>query len=240
MQLLTINGETILIITLYGENRNPEVTEWHRKVMVEHFLLPVNYVRGVFPQFSHGWHMNQMILQTIDQPDAPTYYLFLDNDSIFLRREALSIIYEAVKNKMTIFGHAFQSNHKTGPTGLVPHVYVSQACICFPRELYNACGRPDMDHWVPRSDTAEELSYESKARGYILSLVYPSHSVLPDTPLDNGMRYGMGSTYGPLSRPLFHHTMCANHPRHVEVFTETCKMVLANRFEGDNPAAPYA
>ncbi len=31
----------------------------------------------------------------------------------------------------------------------------------------------------------------------------------------------------------------APNPRHVEVFVETCKLVVAGAFEGDKPALPY-
>ena len=230
MQVLTINGETILIITLFGENRSPEILEWHRRVMVGYHQLPVNYVKGLFPQCSHGWHMNQLIAQTIDQPDAPDYYLFLDNDAIFLRKDATNLIYELVRNKITLFGEAWESRHKKGPNGFYEHPYASQATICFSRKMYNELGRPDMDHWVPRSDTAEEMTYLCEQKGYILALAYPSHSVVADTPLGNGCSQGLGNTYGP-APGWFYHCSQAPNPRHVELFMEKCKEVLSGKFE---------
>jgi hypothetical protein len=231
--------ETVLIVTLHGANRTPEVLAWHRRVMVEHFGLVVNYLQCPFPAVSHGACLNQLITQTVDGPAAPDYYLILDMDCVMLRAEAFGLAYQQVKDKVTVWGHSWQSNHKQGPTGLIPHPYASQACLMFHRSIYLALGRPDMDHWVPRSDTAEELTYAAKAAGYNVSLLYPSYSVLKDTPLDNGMGYGMGNTYGPLTRPLWHHTSAAGNPRHVEVCTETCKLVVAGAFEGDKPALPY-
>lgn len=207
--------------------------------MVDHFGFPVNYVKCPFPAVSHGSMMNEVLRQTADLPNAPTYYLWLDNDCVALRRESLMLAYQQVRDKMTIWGHLWLSNHKLGPNGTKWHCYPSQACLMFPRRMYLDLGRPSMDHWIPRSDTAEELAYEVKAKGYNVSLLYPSHSVLADTPGDNGIFYGLGNQYGPLNRPLWHHTSCAPNPRHVEVFTETCKMVLADRFEGDNPSLPY-
>lgn len=244
LQYLTIAGpggrtETMLIVTLYGGNRHPEVVQWHRRVMVEHFGWPVNYVQAPFPAVSHGACMNQILAQTADLPNPPDHYLWLDNDCVALRREAIALAYAAIKDRLSIWGQAWQSNHKAGPNGTVPHAYASQACLAFSRDVYNACGRPDMDHWVPRSDTSEELTYIAKAKGYNVALLYPSYSVLADTPLDNGCRYGMGNTYGPLSRPLWHHTSQAPNPRHVEVFVETCKLVMADAFEGNTPALPY-
>lgn len=230
--------ETILIVTFHGGNRSPEILDWHRRVTA-HLGVAVNYIQCPFPAVSHGACMNQLIAQTIDWPVPPDYYLFLDNDCVPLRREALSLAYQQVHDHLTVWGHAWQSNHKHGPNGSIPHAYASQACLLFPRDLYLALGRPDMDHWVPRSDTAEELTYGAKTAGYNVSLLYPSHSVLKDTPLDNGMGYGLGNTYGPLARPLWHHTSNAANARQVEVFVETCKLVLTDAFEGDKPALPY-
>ncbi len=231
--------ETVLIVTLHGSNRHPEVLEWHRRVMAEHFGWMINYIECPFPAVSHGMCMNQLLAQTVDGPSAPDYYFFIDNDCVALRVEALALAYQQVRDRMTVWGQSWQSNHKSGPNGLIPHPYASQACLMFPRSIYLALGRPDMDHWVPRSDTAEELTYAAKTAGYNVSLLYPSHSVLKDTPLDNGMGYGMGNTYGPLTRPLWCHVSQTANPRHVEVFTETCKMVIAGAFEGDKPALPY-
>lgn len=235
----TIDNESIAVICLYGDNRNVDVITWHARVLINHFNLHVNYVKGVFPYQSHGWHMNQLISQTIDQPDAPDYYFWLDNDCVPLRREALGLAYQQVRDKMTIWGHAWQSNHLKGPNGMIPHPYASQACLMFSTELYNRLGRPSMDHTVEHCDTAENLTYAAKKGGFNVSLLYPSHSILADTPLDNGMRYGMGNTYGPQERPLWFHCSSAPHSRHVEAFTETCKMVMCDSFEGLHPASPY-
>lgn len=228
------------IVTLFGSNRHPEVTQWHKSVMEEYFGLLVNYIEAPFPVVSHGACMNEILRRTLDEPDAPTYYLWLDNDCIPLRHEAIGLAYEQVRNKLAIWGHAWQSNHLTGPNGTIPHPYASQACLMFARETYNALGRPSMDHGQPYCDTAESLTYAAKKAGYGVSLLYPSHSAVRDTPLDNGMSYGMGNTYGPMDRPLWHHTSSAPNPRHVEVFIETAKMVVAGAFDSGKPAKPYS
>lgn len=230
VQLLTINGETIAIITLFGDNRHQEVTEWHRRVMVEHFRLPVNYIKAPFPACSHGSVMNEVLRLSVDASDAPDYYLWLDNDAIFLRKDAMSLIYSLVCNKITLFGQAWESRHKRGPNGFYEHPYASQAMICFSRKMYNELNRPDMDHWISRSDTAEEMTYEAEQNGYILALAYPSHSVDPNTPLGNGCSQGFSNTYGP-APGWFYHCSQAPNPRHVEVFIDKCKQVLAGAFE---------
>ena len=222
-----INGEKIAIFVLYGTNRSNEVLEWHKKVMVDHFGLHINYVECPFPSVSHGDCMNKLITGTIDEKFCD-YYLFIDNDAIFLHKDALGIIYSMVYNKMTVFGHAWQSNHKKGPNGTIPHAYASQATLCFAKNLYNDLGRPDCDHWIERSDTSEEITYKAKEKGYIVALVYPSHSVEANTDLDNGCRYGLGNTYGP---NLMYHVSQQGDPRSAPLFIEKCKEVLNGKFK---------
>lgn len=226
-KLIKINGETILAVTLFGRNRDMEVTEWNKKVMVDYFKFDINYVEAPFPGVSHGYCMNLIITETIDTL-KPDYYLFIDNDAIFLKKDVLSLIYRLTNNKMTLFGHAWQSNHKKGPNGMIPHAYASQATVCFSRELYNNLGRPDCDHWIPRSDTAEEITYRAKELGYIVALIYPSHSVDPNTDLDNGCKFGLGNTYGP---GLMYHVSQQGDPRSKDLFIEKCKEVLSDKYE---------
>jgi len=230
MKLQTIdkNGEKIAVIVLFGKNRSPNVLFWQQRVMVDYFGFAINYFECAFPNLSHGECMNAILKQSLDTPDAPDYYLFVDNDAIFLKKECLDLIYDMVKNKMTIFGHAWQSNHKKGPNGMIPHAYASQATLCFSKSLYNALGRPDCDHWIERSDTSEELTYRAKELGYIVALVYPSHSVEPNTDLDNGCRFGLGNTYGP---NLMYHVSQQNNPKSAELFVEKCKDVIDGKFK---------
>ncbi len=226
LQLLEMGGETILPIVLYGENRDMEVTEYHKKVMDYHGIA-CNYIKCNFPMVSHGQMMNMVINSTIDDR-KPDYYLFMDNDAIFLKRYALEMIYNIASNKLTVFGHAWQSNHKHGPNGMIPHPYASQATLCFSRKLYNDIGRPDCDHFKERSDTAEEITYRAKELGYIVSLIYPSHVEDANTDLDNGCKYGLGNTYGP---NLMYHCSQAPDARHKGLFIEKCQEVLDGKYE---------
>lgn len=228
LQMISINGETILPVTLYGANRSAEVTSWHKKVMVDYLGIPVNYIECPFPSVSHGYCMNEVIRQTIDHPTArPTYYLFMDNDAIFMRKGVLEMVYNTVYNKVTLFGHAWSSQHKLKPRG-GNHPYASQATICFASSLYDACGRPDMDHHNPRSDTAEELTYEVEEKGYILSLIYPSMCSEGGSPLSQTAQYGRGNIYGP---NLMFHQSRADLPDHADSFIHVAQNVTRGFFE---------
>lgn len=226
LQLTHYNNETILPITLYGTHRNLEIIKWHKQVMVNYFGININYIEAPFPNVSHGYCMNQIISSTIDTI-KPDYYWFLDSDAIILKKEAFELMYDLSKNKMTLFSHAWQSNHKKGPNGMIPHPYASQACLFLSSEFYTRLGRPDCDHWIERSDTAEEITYKAKEQGYIVSLIYPSHVYEPNTDLDNGCRFGLGNTYGP---DLFYHSSQQDNPKSHELFIDKCKKVLEGKY----------
>lgn len=218
--------ETILIVTLHGANRDPRVLEWHKKVMVDHFQIPVNYIQCPFEMgVSHGYCMNAMLRGLVREPTPPTYVAFCDNDNIILRREAIDSMYQSVSNKITVYGCAWQSTHKTAkPNGTNQHAYAGSPCLCFPLSLYQALGLPDCDHFNSRSDTAEEITFEAQLRGYQVSLLYPSFSDTKTTQLDNGCWYGRGNVYG--NPGLWYHESRADLPDHAERFVAKCQEVL--------------
>jgi hypothetical protein len=224
LQLLTINGETILTISLFGPQRREQV-DWNKKIMVNYFNIPVNYIECPFPGVSHGWCMNQIILNTIDSI-KPDYYLWIDSDMIFLKKQALNFVYNNISNKITVFGQAWMNNHQPKPRGVV-HSYASQACLAYSTELYNKLGRPNCDHGG-RSDTSEEITYEAKEKGYCVSLLYPNNVIDPNTPLDASCFLGFGNFYG--QNMMFHCSQFPN-PKHEELFIDTCKKVLNGDFE---------
>lgn len=228
LQMVSINGETILPITLYGTNRSQEVTNWHKKVMVDYLGIPINYIEAPFHLgASHGQVMNEIVRRLTVGAAEPTYYLWLDNDALFLRHGVLEMIYNIVYNKITLFGHGWNAQHKNKPRG-GNHPYASQATLCYASSLYDACGRPNLDHHNPRSDTAEELTFEVEERGFILSLIYPSAFVRGGSPLSQTAEYGMGNIYGP---NLMYHCSRADLPDHESMFIDMCKRVVAGEFE---------
>lgn len=224
LNLIEINNEKILPIVIYGDNRSNQVTQWHENVMVHHFGLKMNYVKCPFPNVSHGQMMNHIINETIGSL-KPDYYWFCDHDAIILKKECIDIMYDFVKNKQTIAGQFWQSNHKTGPNGMVPHPYISQAFLWFPTDLYKKLGRPDMDHWIPSSDTAEELTYQVKLNGYGVAGFYPSSSVIQNCDLDNGCKFGMGNIYGD---KLMAHTSQQDNPESEKWFISMCSNTVEN------------
>lgn len=217
------DSETVAFITLYGVNRSPEVTKWHRRVMVEHHGLPVNYIECPFHLgASHGQMMNHVLAQTVDTSSAPTYYWWLDNDALLLKKEVVAHAWWIVRGKQTLWGQAWRNSHKPKPRA-GDHPYCSQACLLLSRDLYKALGRPDCDHHGLRSDTAEELTYACEAQGYSVCLQWPSYSDTHTTELGQISSYGRGNVYGP---NLTYHESRADLPGHVERFIAKCQWVL--------------
>ncbi len=233
MNLQTVplpDGETVAFITLYGVNRSSIVTEWHQRVMVGHWGLPVNYIQCPFDLgVSHGTMMNQVLAETIDQPNAPDYYWWWDNDCILLRRELIDDVLSIVANKRTLWGQAWNSMHVKGPNGSVQHPYASQACCCLSRKLYNTIGRPSCD-WTPRGDTLEEVTYLVEEKGLTLALQYPSSSDEPYTvSLSQSCRYGRSIAYdSPVSS---YHETRADLPGASDRFVAMAKRVIVGEFD---------
>ncbi len=231
MNLININNETILPIVLYGANRNTSVLTYQKRVMVEKFNLPINYIECPFPMVSHGQMMNSVIRETIDSI-KPDYYWFIDMDCIILKKECVNIMYDIVKNKRTIFGVGQQSNHKKNKiTNSFIHPYVSQAFTCFSSKIYNDSNRPCLDHWSEDleefgGDTAERLTYEVEKHGGIVSLIWPSNVFLKNSPI-NHLMFGMGNTYS----DLVYHAMQQDNPKSQELFIEKCQEVLDGKYE---------
>ncbi len=219
------NGETVAFVTLHGGNRHPEVLAWHKRVMVDHFGLPVNYVEAPFPGISHGWAMNRVLA---DVTTPPTYWWWWDNDCIPMRAEVITHVLDTVRGKRTLWGQGWRSSHKLKPRG-GDHPYASQACLCFPHSLYLALGKPDCDHHNPRSDTAEELTYAAEDQGYTVALQWPSHSDTHTTELGQLSWYGRGNVYGPM---LTYHESRADLDGHVERFVAMAQRVVAGEFVG--------
>ncbi len=220
------NGETILPVTLFGPTRHAEVAV--QKRVMDHLGIGINHIECPFPGVSHGQMVNHLLGTLTVSP--PTYVWFLDSDCFAMQRRSFDLMVGSVTNKVTVWGHAWQSSHKVGPNGSVQHAYASQACLCFPYALYRALGSPDCDHHSARSDTAEELTYGVQTQGYQLSLLYPSSSQGPQVVLDNGCSYGHSIVYGP---NLWYHETRADLPGHAERFAAMAERVMTGEFEVD-------
>lgn len=229
LQLIQINGETVLPITFYGKNRNLEVLEWQKKVF-QSFNFPINYVEWPFHLSGHGDAGQYLVDLTINY--NVDYYFFIDFDAIATRRDFLQIVYNKICDQKTIFGAAWTSNHKS-PSW----IYAGGCFVAFSRKLYIELGKPPLHDRIPRSDNFEELSWVAAEKGYNLSLVYPKSffSLTDEEILKTGapkfwqlgqkFKYGLGTQYSDL---LFHCGL-AGVERSSEIFIDKCKEILGEK-----------
>lgn len=221
MKLSTINvpgGSRLAIVSLYGSNRPTTIVDWQRKVF-DHFDIELNQIDCPFPAQSHGFFLDQIVDYTIDQWD---YLITFDMDAIPLRPDFVGQVMDKIKDGRTLFGGAQQSNHIV-VNGSAQHVYVSPCFLAISRNLYEKLGRPTFDHTL-RGDCAEELTWRVKEQGFNLGLVYPSKIIDPCYPLDNGLYFGQGTTYGDLA----YHNFCQDRANSEAMFVDKCKETLVH------------
>lgn len=226
LKLIQKNNENVLAVTFYGQNRNNTVLEAQKKVF-EHFNFPVNYIEWPFHITGHGQAIQHLINQSIAAPID--YYLFIDMDAVALRKDFIDDIYDKIRDKKTIYGPSWTSNHKS-PN----HVHAASCFIAFSRELYIKLGQPTMTDLIPRSDTGEELSYVASEKGYNICLVYPkSFCELTDEEcketsnpkywnLGGRLKYGLMTQYS----DIFIHCGMQNIKRGNQLFIQKCKEII--------------
>lgn len=233
MNTIEIGGERILPIVPFGGNRFPEYLEWNRKIF-KHFDIPMNYVECPFPGISHGGALDIIVDRFKDGVD---YWLFMETDSIPLRRDFIGELYQKVSDHKTVLGGAWQSNHKNSHNNSDKnHPYAGPHLLFLSKELYNNLGKPSFDHLNPRSDTAEEITYKAEELGYSVNLLWPREVIglspeeckQLDVPLEHakskcGSFYsGPRTTYG----DIYYHSSAQNSPRSLELFIEKCKKAM--------------
>lgn len=237
IQCINKNGENIVIACFYGSNRDQEVTQWHQKVF-NHFKIPINYVLCPFPGISHGQAIDLFIQNTINFVD---YYILLDNDMLYLKKDFVDIIYDKIKDKETLFGGSNQSNHLSNLLGTdYNHPYIGAAGMALSKELYLKLGCSSFDTDGKNSDTGERITYACERLGYSSCMMWPSDVVglteeeckeygvaLKHAKSKVGCFYfGLGTTYG---NDFAFHAMCQNVPRSKKLFVDKCKQILSKK-----------
>jgi hypothetical protein len=117
------------------------------------------------------------------------YLLLLDIDCIPLNKEIVPKAIDWAKNNNGIFSVAQKASHIKGSIE-----YASPAFLTISQKTYNFLGRPTFST-TERSDCAAELSYHAKDKGVELNLLYPSSVEVELWDLDNGRKFGFGTTY---------------------------------------------
>ncbi len=225
------NGESILAVTFYGQNRDNEVLD-HQKKVFKYYGIHVNYIPWPFEQAGHGDAVQHLVDSTLNM--NIDYYLFIDMDAIPTREDFFNIIYSKISDKQTIFGPAWCASHRS------PNRLHAAGCfLAFAKDLYIKLGKPPLHDRIPRSDNFAELSFRAEELGYGVSLVYPkSFYELTDDEMKqtqnprhwnlglNGLKFGLCSQYS----DLFFHAGMANIKRGRDIFIAKCQEILNKKF----------
>lgn len=212
-----INGETIFPFLVYGRNRSENILHWHQKVY-EHLDLPMNYFEFPFPAISHGAALNDILGNFEVLPD---YFLLTEMDCVPLVNNIFEIVYDKIKDKNTIFGHAQESNHIKKRDGTTNSPYAGPGFLSFSTELYQNLGRPTLDH-SDQYDCAENLTNECQRRGYNVCLSYPREVYLKNCKVGQNAEFGMGNNFG----GIIYHVMCQNHSESENLFVQKCQEIV--------------
>ena len=231
-----LNNENLCFFTFFGEGgRQEQEIERHQKVMeyqqkvFEKLNIPMNYVHNNFNYYDFGQALDAFANSTKDSVD---YWVHFDIDAIPLHAEVTNEIYEKIKDKKTIWGCASQSNH-IFVNGTKQHAYCNTSTFALATDFYKKLGQPSFRD-TSRGDMGEELTWRAQELGYTVSLVYPStfdgmtkeeseqYKVAPYSDLDNGFKFGMGTTYSDM---VYHATMQIV-PRSTDLFIKKCEEVI--------------
>lgn len=238
-QIITkkINGENICFFTFFGDggrqqqeiDRHAKVMEYQQKVLSK-FDIPMNYVKNNFNYRDFGDALNNFTQATKDMVD---YWVHFDIDCIPLRKDAINEIYDKIRDKKSIWGIGAQSNH-VFVNNSRQHAYCYTAAFAFASDFYKKIGEPNFRH-SDRGDIGEELTWRAQELGYTVSIVYPKsfigiteeehqeYGIGKYADLDNGFKYGMGTTYGD---NMFYHGTAQIVPRSTDLFMNECEKIL--------------
>lgn len=231
-----INNENLCFFTFFGQGgrqqqevvRHARVMEYQQKIFTR-FNIPMNYVENDFNYFDFGQALDGFANATKNVVD---YWIHFDIDAIPLRPDIVEEIYEKIKDKKTIWGCASQSNH-IFVNGTKQHAYCNTSTFALSTEFYKKLGQPSFRN-TNRGDMGEELTWKAQELGYTICLVYPRHfdgmteeesktyQVAPYSDLDNGFKFGMGTTYSDM---VYHATMQIV-PRSTDLFVAKCESLL--------------
>ncbi len=230
-----INKERLLVVVPHGANRNPEILEWHKKVM-NFFQIRTNYIYFPFKEnhMSHGAAFDQIIKATKDHTD---YWVFLDNDCVPMQSNFLNYIYQKIIDKDTLFGPIGNSNHLKGTNGNIDNPYIYGSGMCISKILWEKLGSPSFNEDNINFDTAERITYLTQKFGYNICALWPkSVEGMTFEECDllgvdrkhaksavGNFHFGFGTTYG---NNVLYHQMCAHSPRHVSSFIAKCKEII--------------
>lgn len=172
------------IITFYTDNVPDEVVK-AQKAVFDKFDIPLEQIK---PELWHG-HAGSIDRWLAENNDWDVLTIF-DIDCIPLDKDIVNEFRDQALEHLSIQSVAQKASHIIGSI-----VYASPACITFSRDTYETLGRPEFA-CTERSDCGGELTYSAMKNNAIVALLHPTRVEVPKWELDEGRKFGLGTTYG--------------------------------------------
>jgi hypothetical protein len=199
-----------MIITFYNQRINPDVVESQKKVF-NHFGLSLNQIN--FGEWlGHGRIIDNYLSNLTNDWE---YLVLFDIDSIPLTKDIVPEAIDWAINNTGIFSVAQKASHIKDSI-----VYASPAFLAISRKTYELLGNPTFDQTY-RSDCAGELTHAAIDKGFKVNLMYPSHVEKPMWDLDNGFKFGYGTTYA----DKIYHSFESRFNK-TDIFLKKCNEIL--------------
>jgi hypothetical protein len=207
------------IHSLSWPNADPRLAESQAAVF-SRFCLPI---RQHCLRLDHGTWIDLILEQS-----SSDVLLFVDNDCVPIRPEA---VFEAVHfaySAESFLGLAQASNH----IGSGNHVFAAPSFLAVSRSAWVRLGRPSCCPNA-RADVAEELSWRAEESNLVYRAWYPTHyhHASSDGPwrLGHYGYFGIGSVYADRVVHLYQGRLSD----HVDLFVDICSRILADSFTLD-------
>ena len=201
-----------MIITFYNAKINQSVVTNQKKVF-EHFNIELNQI-DCGQWIGHGKVIDKYLRECNQDWE---YLILFDIDSIPLNEKIIPETIDWIKNNHGLFSVAQKASHIKDSI-----VYAGPCFLGFSRETYELMGRPSFDQ-THRSDCAAELTYFAIDKGFEVKLMYPSSVEVPMWDLEDGVKFGYGTTY---ENNIYHSFESRFH--NIDMFINKCDKVLNN------------
>lgn len=182
-----------MIVTFYNSKINPEFPKLQKRVF-EKFNQNINQIK-IDNWVSHGEHVDEF-LRDINNEDE--IIVLFDIDCVPLNSEIIPKAMKWANENLGIYSMA-----QTAPNLGYPIIHAAPAFMVFSIKTYNFLGKPSFKT-NKRSDCGAEMTWSAREKGVDVFLLYPTHSELPHTKVENGqgsIMFGYGTTY---SNSIYH------------------------------------
>jgi hypothetical protein len=209
----------ISIHSLRWTDNNPLVIEYQKKVM-DYFDIPLNVTE-------ENIHHGKWIDRTLHEVDSDIF-VFIDSDCVPLKRESVIESIEFCKR-----GYLVGNAQITNCIKAKHDLFCAPSFLTISKDYYNSIGKPSAvnNH---RSDVAQELTRAAVEKEKRLKMHFPTS--FQSTPAGGIWRlssygyYGIGTIYD----EKFYHLYQTRFKQNVDLFVETCELILSDRIDQIN------